>query len=109
MHNYLVYCVTPFFSILSSSGPQKCSACIREDLFEEPTSILKLGGVSRTLFSLLDSLAKLCQHQLACYCNDNNNNNNGINNNSSSRVGLQSTQDNKRNVVETGARYTKKG
>lgn len=31
---------------LSSSGPHKCSACIKEDLFEDPTSILKEGGVS---------------------------------------------------------------
>lgn len=29
-----------------SSGPQKCSACIKEDIFEEPTSILKKGCVS---------------------------------------------------------------
>ncbi len=29
-----------------SSGPQKCSACIKEDIFEEPTSILKQGCVS---------------------------------------------------------------
>ncbi|KAJ8413808.1 hypothetical protein AAFF_G00064060 [Aldrovandia affinis] len=26
-----------------SSGPQKCSACIKEDIFEDPTSILKQG------------------------------------------------------------------
>lgn len=34
------------FSHLLSSGPQKCTACIKEDLFEEPVSILKQGGVS---------------------------------------------------------------
>ncbi|CAB1320038.1 unnamed protein product [Coregonus sp. 'balchen'] len=28
------------------SGQQKCSACIKEDLFEDPTSILKEGGVN---------------------------------------------------------------
>ncbi|XP_069370055.1 uncharacterized protein gramd2b [Paralichthys olivaceus] len=26
-----------------SNGPQKCSACIKEDIFEDPTSILKQG------------------------------------------------------------------
>lgn len=31
---------------LLSSGPQKCSACIKEDLFEESVSFLKQGGVS---------------------------------------------------------------
>lgn len=36
---------------LWSSGPQKCSACIKEDLFEEPVSILKQGGVSISSFS----------------------------------------------------------
>lgn len=34
---------------LLSSGPQKCTACIKEDLFEEPVSILKQGGVSTYL------------------------------------------------------------
>lgn len=29
-----------------SNGPQKCGACIKEDIFEEPTSILKPGCVS---------------------------------------------------------------
>lgn len=29
-----------------SNGPQKCSACIKEDIFEEPTSLLKQGCVS---------------------------------------------------------------
>lgn len=29
-----------------SNGPQKCNACIKEDIFEEPTSILKQGCVS---------------------------------------------------------------
>lgn len=29
-----------------SNGPQKCSACIKEDIFEDPTSILKQGCVS---------------------------------------------------------------
>uniref|UniRef100_A0A8C5AXV0 TNF receptor-associated factor n=1 Tax=Gadus morhua TaxID=8049 RepID=A0A8C5AXV0_GADMO len=39
-HRFCSFC----FNKTVSSGPQKCSACIREDLFEEPTSILKLGG-----------------------------------------------------------------
>lgn len=29
-----------------SNGPQKCGACIKEDIFEDPTSILKQGCVS---------------------------------------------------------------
>lgn len=37
-------------SHLLSSGPQKCTACIKEDLFEEPVSILKQGGVSTFSF-----------------------------------------------------------
>ncbi|KAJ3604512.1 hypothetical protein NHX12_029252 [Muraenolepis orangiensis] len=39
-HRYCFFC----FHQVVSSGPQKCSACIQEDLFEEPTSILTLGG-----------------------------------------------------------------
>lgn len=33
-------------SFYCSNGPQKCNACIKEDIFEEPTSILKQGCVS---------------------------------------------------------------
>lgn len=33
-----------------SNGPQKCGACIKEDIFEEPTSILKPGCVSIKAF-----------------------------------------------------------
>ncbi|KAG7476821.1 hypothetical protein MATL_G00086950 [Megalops atlanticus] len=39
-HRFCSYC----FNRIVSSGPQKCSACIKEDIFEEPTSILKQGG-----------------------------------------------------------------
>ncbi|KAG7234231.1 hypothetical protein INR49_005479 [Caranx melampygus] len=38
-HRFCSFC----FNKIVSSGPQKCSACIKEDLFEEPTSILKQG------------------------------------------------------------------
>uniref|UniRef100_A0A8C1QGQ6 TNF receptor-associated factor n=1 Tax=Cyprinus carpio TaxID=7962 RepID=A0A8C1QGQ6_CYPCA len=38
-HRFCSYC----FNKAVSSGPQKCSACIKEDIFEEPTSILKKG------------------------------------------------------------------
>ncbi|XP_062399948.1 TNF receptor-associated factor 2-like, partial [Sardina pilchardus] len=38
-HRFCSYC----FNKTVSSGPQKCSACIKEEIFEEPTSILKQG------------------------------------------------------------------
>uniref|UniRef100_A0A673LFU5 TNF receptor-associated factor n=1 Tax=Sinocyclocheilus rhinocerous TaxID=307959 RepID=A0A673LFU5_9TELE len=38
-HRFCSYC----FNKAVSSGPQKCSACIKENIFEEPTSILKQG------------------------------------------------------------------
>ncbi|XP_028664664.1 TNF receptor-associated factor 2-like [Erpetoichthys calabaricus] len=38
-HRYCSYC----FKRLVSCGPQKCNACIKEDMFEEPTSILTEG------------------------------------------------------------------
>ncbi|XP_023696388.1 TNF receptor-associated factor 2 [Paramormyrops kingsleyae] len=38
-HRFCSYC----FNRTVSSGPQKCGACIKEDIFEEPTSILKQG------------------------------------------------------------------
>lgn len=40
----LFHCLVFFLSY--SAGPQKCSACIKEEIFEEPTSILKQGCVS---------------------------------------------------------------
>ncbi|TRZ01308.1 hypothetical protein DNTS_018636 [Danionella cerebrum] len=38
-HRFCSYC----FNRAVGSGPQKCSACIKEEIFEEPTSILKQG------------------------------------------------------------------
>ncbi|KAG9354575.1 hypothetical protein JZ751_001288 [Albula glossodonta] len=38
-HRFCAYC----FNKTVSSGPQKCNACIKEDIFEDPTSILKQG------------------------------------------------------------------
>lgn len=38
-HRFCSYC----FNRTVSNGPQKCNACIKEDIFEEPTSILKQG------------------------------------------------------------------
>ncbi|XP_030647298.1 TNF receptor-associated factor 2 [Chanos chanos] len=38
-HRFCSYC----FNKTVSSGPQKCAACIKEDIFEDPTSILKQG------------------------------------------------------------------
>ncbi|XP_051748746.1 TNF receptor-associated factor 2 [Ctenopharyngodon idella] len=38
-HRFCSYC----FNRTVGSGPQKCNACIKEDIFEEPTSILKQG------------------------------------------------------------------
>ncbi|CAG05243.1 unnamed protein product, partial [Tetraodon nigroviridis] len=38
-HRFCSYC----FTRTVSNGPQKCSACIKEDIFEDPTSILKQG------------------------------------------------------------------
>uniref|UniRef100_A0A8C1PI18 TNF receptor-associated factor n=1 Tax=Cyprinus carpio TaxID=7962 RepID=A0A8C1PI18_CYPCA len=38
-HRFCFYC----FNRTVGSGPQKCNACIKEDIFEEPTSILVQG------------------------------------------------------------------
>uniref|UniRef100_A0A673Y9Y9 TNF receptor-associated factor n=1 Tax=Salmo trutta TaxID=8032 RepID=A0A673Y9Y9_SALTR len=38
-HRFCSYC----FNMTVRDGPQKCNACIKEDIFEEPTSILKQG------------------------------------------------------------------
>ncbi|XP_014841194.1 PREDICTED: TNF receptor-associated factor 2-like [Poecilia mexicana] len=38
-HRFCSYC----FNRTVSNGPQKCNACIKEDIFEEPTSVLKQG------------------------------------------------------------------
>ncbi|KAJ8005889.1 hypothetical protein DPEC_G00122590 [Dallia pectoralis] len=39
-HRFCSFC----FNKIVSSGPEKCTACIKEDLFEDPISILKEGG-----------------------------------------------------------------
>ena len=44
-------------SYFNSNGPQKCNACIKEDIFEEPTSILKQGCVR--IFSTIVSMLYL--------------------------------------------------
>uniref|UniRef100_A0A3P9Q329 TNF receptor-associated factor n=1 Tax=Poecilia reticulata TaxID=8081 RepID=A0A3P9Q329_POERE len=38
-HRFCSYC----FNRTVSNGPQRCNACIKEDIFEEPTSVLKQG------------------------------------------------------------------
>nr|XP_061800202.1 TNF receptor-associated factor 2-like [Nerophis lumbriciformis] len=38
-HRFCSYC----FNLTISNGPQKCNACIKEDIFEEATSVLKQG------------------------------------------------------------------
>ncbi|XP_077478995.1 TNF receptor-associated factor 2-like isoform X2 [Stigmatopora argus] len=38
-HRFCSYC----FNLAISNGPQKCNACIKEDIFEEATSVLKQG------------------------------------------------------------------
>ncbi|XP_060927989.1 TNF receptor-associated factor 2-like [Limanda limanda] len=57
-HRFCSFC----FNKIVSSGPQKCGACIKEDLFEEPTSILKLGGAfpDNAARREVESLAALC-------------------------------------------------
>lgn len=56
------------FVWLYSSGPQKCSACIKEEIFEESTSILKQGCVSS--LTLLKSVnLPYLMHILACILN----------------------------------------
>ncbi|XP_054587168.1 TNF receptor-associated factor 2 isoform X2 [Nothobranchius furzeri] len=60
-HRFCSFC----FIKTVSSGPQKCSACIEEDLFEEPTSILKLGGAfpDNAARREVEALAALCPNE----------------------------------------------
>uniref|UniRef100_A0A3Q2R3W6 TNF receptor-associated factor n=1 Tax=Fundulus heteroclitus TaxID=8078 RepID=A0A3Q2R3W6_FUNHE len=60
-HRYCSFC----FNKLVSSGPQKCSACIKEDLFEEPTSILKQGGAfpDNAARREVEALAAVCPNE----------------------------------------------
>uniref|UniRef100_A0A3B3VUD0 TNF receptor-associated factor n=1 Tax=Poecilia latipinna TaxID=48699 RepID=A0A3B3VUD0_9TELE len=60
-HRFCSFC----FNKLVSSGPQKCSACIKEDLFEEPTSILKPGGAfpDNAARREVEALAAVCPNE----------------------------------------------
>ncbi|MFT7797271.1 TNF receptor-associated factor 2-like [Arapaima gigas] len=60
-HRFCSYC----FNRAVSSGPQKCSACIKEDIFEEPTSILKQGCAfpDNAARREVESLAAVCPNE----------------------------------------------
>nr|XP_046242013.1 TNF receptor-associated factor 2-like isoform X3 [Scatophagus argus] len=60
-HRFCSFC----FNKIVSSGPQKCSACIKEDLFEEPTSILKQGGAfpDNAARREVEALAAVCSNE----------------------------------------------
>uniref|UniRef100_A0A3B5MJX6 TNF receptor-associated factor n=1 Tax=Xiphophorus couchianus TaxID=32473 RepID=A0A3B5MJX6_9TELE len=60
-HRFCSFC----FNKLVSSGPQKCSACIKEELFEEPTSILKPGGAfpDNAARREVEALAAVCPNE----------------------------------------------
>uniref|UniRef100_A0A7N6C3A0 TNF receptor-associated factor n=1 Tax=Anabas testudineus TaxID=64144 RepID=A0A7N6C3A0_ANATE len=60
-HRYCSFC----FHKIVSSGLQKCSACIKEDLFEEPTSILKQGGAfpDNAARREVEALAAVCPNE----------------------------------------------
>uniref|UniRef100_A0A8C4IAR2 TNF receptor-associated factor n=1 Tax=Dicentrarchus labrax TaxID=13489 RepID=A0A8C4IAR2_DICLA len=60
-HRFCSFC----FNKIVSSGPQKCSACIKEDLFEEPTSILKQGGAfpDNAARREVEALAAVCPNE----------------------------------------------
>ncbi|AWP07034.1 putative TNF receptor-associated factor 2-like [Scophthalmus maximus] len=60
-HRFCSFC----FNNTVSSGPQKCSACIKEDLFEEHTSILKQGGAfpDNAARREVEALAAVCPNE----------------------------------------------
>ncbi|XP_068461330.1 TNF receptor-associated factor 2 isoform X2 [Clinocottus analis] len=60
-HRFCSFC----FNKIVSAGPQKCSACIKEDLFEEPTSILKQGGAfpDNAARREVEALAAVCPNE----------------------------------------------
>ncbi|XP_075903184.1 TNF receptor-associated factor 2 isoform X2 [Nelusetta ayraudi] len=60
-HRFCSFC----FNKAVSSGPQKCSACIKEDLFEEPVSILKQGGAfpDNAARREVEALAAVCPNE----------------------------------------------
>ncbi|XP_037339111.1 TNF receptor-associated factor 2 isoform X2 [Pungitius pungitius] len=60
-HRFCSFC----FNKIVSSGPQKCSACIKEDLFEDPTSILKQCGAfpDNAARREVEALAAVCPNE----------------------------------------------
>uniref|UniRef100_A0AAY5K077 TNF receptor-associated factor n=1 Tax=Esox lucius TaxID=8010 RepID=A0AAY5K077_ESOLU len=60
-HRFCSFC----FNKIVSSGPQKCSACIKEDLFEDPTSILREGGAfpDNAARREVEALAAVCPNE----------------------------------------------
>ncbi|KAK6313392.1 hypothetical protein J4Q44_G00167390 [Coregonus suidteri] len=60
-HRFCLFC----FNKIVSSGQQKCSACIKEDLFEDPTSILKEGGAfpDNAARREVEALAAVCTNE----------------------------------------------
>uniref|UniRef100_A0A3P8W1A0 TNF receptor-associated factor n=1 Tax=Cynoglossus semilaevis TaxID=244447 RepID=A0A3P8W1A0_CYNSE len=60
-HRFCSFC----FNKIVSSGPQNCNACIKEDLFEEPASILKQGGAfpDNAARREVEALAAVCPNQ----------------------------------------------
>ncbi|XP_056113362.1 TNF receptor-associated factor 2 isoform X1 [Rhinichthys klamathensis goyatoka] len=64
-HRFCSYC----FTKAVSSGPQKCSACIKEDIFEEPTSILKQGCAfpDNAAKREVEALEAVCINEECCW------------------------------------------
>ncbi|KAJ3605250.1 hypothetical protein NHX12_027300 [Muraenolepis orangiensis] len=60
-HRFCSYC----FNRTVSNGPQKCNACIKEDIFEEPTSILKQGCAfpDNAARREVENLSAVCVHE----------------------------------------------
>ncbi|XP_076023601.1 TNF receptor-associated factor 2 isoform X2 [Genypterus blacodes] len=60
-HRYCSFC----FNKIVSSGPQNCTACIKEDFFEEPTSVLKPGGAfpDNAARREVEALAAVCPNE----------------------------------------------
>ncbi|KAI4817210.1 hypothetical protein KUCAC02_009486 [Chaenocephalus aceratus] len=60
-HRFCSYC----FNRTVSNGPQKCSACIKEDIFEEPTSLLKQGCAfpDNAVRREVENLSAVCIHE----------------------------------------------
>uniref|UniRef100_A0A8C6UY73 TNF receptor-associated factor n=1 Tax=Neogobius melanostomus TaxID=47308 RepID=A0A8C6UY73_9GOBI len=60
-HRFCSYC----FNRTVSNGPQKCNACIKEDIFEESTSILKQGCAfpDNAVRREVESLSAVCVNE----------------------------------------------